>query len=148
MKKFVGIVAALFMTLNMAAQSQNLDDTKIALQGYSPVSYLDMGLAQRGLKEFKSEYQGAKYYFTSKDQKKKFDANPTKYVPQYGGYCAFGVSVGGKFRVDPNKFVVHNNKLYLFLNDVEVDALQLFKDSNANQTIAKADKNWKTLKTK
>ena len=68
----------------------NTDDSKIGLQGYSPVSYLDLQSAQKGLKEFKASYDGVNYYFTSKDQKSKFEENPTKYLPQYGGFCAFG----------------------------------------------------------
>ena len=87
-------------------QAYNIDNSNIALQGYSPVSYLDLGLAQRGLKEYKSEHDKVVYYFTSAEQKQKFDRNPEKYLPQYGGYCAFGVYAGAKFRPDPNKFIV------------------------------------------
>lgn len=128
--------------------ANNIDDSKIALQGYSPVSYLDLGLAQKGLKEYKSTHDGVNYYFTSKDQKKKFDESPAKYLPQYGGYCAFGVSVGAKFRVDPNKFVVKDGKYFLFLNDLEVDACQLWKDGNHEKLVAKADANWADLSKK
>lgn len=71
--------------------NHNTDDSKIALQGYSPVSYLDLALAQKGLKEYKSMHNELAYYFTTKDQKSKFDAAPEKYLPQYGGYCAFGI---------------------------------------------------------
>lgn len=152
LRKLSGLVVALLFTTVMMAQDKNannIDDSKIALQGYSPVSYLDLNLAQRGVKDFKSEHEGITYYFTSKEQKATFDKNPSKYLPQYGGYCAFGVSVGAKFRVDPNKFVVSNGKYYLFLNDIAVDAKQLWvteKDEAA--LIKKANDNWKTLKTK
>lgn len=122
----------------------NTDDSKIALHGYSPVSYIDLNLAQRGLKAYQSEYEGLKYYFTDADQQAKFDAAPTKYLPQYGGWCATGIAVGAKFRTDPNKFLVHNHKLYVFLNDVEVDALQLWQ-ADLKGMQAKADANWKKL---
>lgn len=122
MKSLLFIVAMLLTsTLNFAQNVKakyNTDDSKIALQGYSPVSYLDLGIAQKGLKECKSTYDGLVYYFTNEEQKKSFEANPTKYLPQYGGYCAFGVSVGAKFRVDPNKFVVKDGKYFLFLYDL------------------------------
>lgn len=144
------VIASLIMLPFMACTQNhsvkyNTDDSKIALQGYSPVSYLDLGLAQKGLKEFKSEYDGLNYYFTSKEQKATFEKNPTKYLPQYGGYCAFGVYVGAKFRVDPNKFLVKDGKYYLFLYDLEVDAQQLWLDANHQELVAKANKNWKTL---
>jgi len=120
----------------------NIDDSKIGLQGYSPVSYLDLQSAQKGLKEYKATHDGVAYYFTSKAQENKFKENPEKYLPQYGGYCAFGVSVGAKFRVDPNKFVVKDGKYFLFLNDLEVDARQLWVKGNHEKLVNKADGNW------
>ena len=148
--KFLFLSIALFITsLQLQAQSTdfNTDATKIALLGYSPVSYLDMNLAQRGSKEFKSTYDGVHYYFTSADQKTKFDATPAKYVPQYGGYCATGIAVGAKFRTDPNKFLVRNGKLYVFLYDLEVDAEQLWLADEKGMS-AKAEENWKTMSKK
>lgn len=123
----------------------NTDDSKIGLQGYSPVSYLDLQSAQKGLKEFKATHDGVAYYFTSKAQENKFKENPEKYLPQYGGFCAFGVSVGAKFRVDPNKFVVKDGKYFLFLNDLEVDARQLWVEGNHEKLVSKADGNWAKL---
>ena len=144
----VCIIAVGISTIGYAQnkKANNIDDSKIALQGYSPVSYLDMGLAQRGSKQYKSSYEGISYYFTSAEQKATFEGNPKKYMPQYGGFCAFGVYVGAKFRIDPNKFVVNNGKYYLFLNDLEVDAKQLWMaESDQKQLKATADANWKKL---
>ena len=148
------IFSALFaLAITFTAQAQdfkakyNTDDSKIALQGYSPVSYIELGIAQRGLKAYKSAHDGLNYYFTSSEQKAKFDKNPQKYLPEYGGYCAFGVSVGAKFRTDPNKFVVSNGNLFLFLYDVEVDAQQLWLAGNEKELVKKADTNWKKLST-
>lgn len=143
-------VVAIIMLLGTNAIAQNkmannIDDSKIALQGYSPVSYLDLGIAQKGLKEYKATYDGLAYYFTSEDQKKSFVNNPKKYLPQYGGYCAFGISVGAKFRVDPNKFVVKDGKYFLFLYDLEVDAQQLWLAGNHKELAQKADANWTKL---
>ncbi|WP_394749917.1 YHS domain-containing (seleno)protein [Spongiimicrobium salis] len=127
-------------------KANNIDNSNIALQGYSPVSYLDLQLAQRGNKNFKSEYKKVTYYFTSKEQKASFDKNPSKYLPQYGGYCAFGTYAGAKFRVDPNKFIVKDGKYYLFLNNVELDAQQLWMaENNHNKLKSTADKNWAKL---
>jgi YHS domain-containing protein len=134
----------------LAAQDKmahNIDNSNIALQGFSPVSYLDLGLAQKGSKSFKSEYQKVVYYFTSADQKARFDKQPAKYVPQYGGYCAFGTYAGAKFRVDPHKFLVKNGKYYLFLNNVELDAKQLWlAENNHKKLVSTADNNWKKLR--
>ncbi|MEQ9230967.1 MAG: YHS domain-containing (seleno)protein [Cyclobacteriaceae bacterium] len=126
----------------------NIDDSNIALDGYSPVSYLDLRLAQKGSKNFMSEYKSVKYYFTSQEQKALFDKTPEKYLPQYGGWCATGIAVGAKFRTDPNKFLVENGKYYLYLNSIEVDALELWNKSGSKEMTMKANENWKTLKSK
>ncbi|SNY94895.1 YHS domain-containing (seleno)protein [Flagellimonas pacifica] len=136
------------ITFGQDKKANNIDDSKIGLQGYSPVSYLDLGLAQRGSKQYKAVHKDIAYYFTSAEQKLKFEKNPEKYMPQYGGFCAFGVYAKAKFRVDPTKFVVSNGKYYLFLNDVEVDAKQLWIAENESKLLATANKNWKNLSTK
>ncbi len=147
--KFLFLASILVFSQSLEAQdkkSHNIDNSNIALQGYSPVSYLDLGLAQMGSKDYKSEHQKVLYYFTSAEQKATFDRNPSKYLPQYGGYCAFGVYAGAKFRVDPNKFLVKDGKYYLYLNNVELDALQLWQAENNHKKLAEtADKNWKGL---
>lgn len=142
----VAVIAVNF-TSAQDKKANNIDNSNIALQGYSPVSYLDLGIAQRGNKEFKSEHNKIVYYFTDADQKKKFDRNPSKYLPAYGGYCAFGVYAGAKFRPDPNKFIVKDGKYFLFLYNIELDAQQLWlAENNHNKLVAKADANWSKLK--
>lgn len=143
------VALAFFVSSAVSAQdnmANNIDNSNIALQGYSPVSYLDLGLAQRGNKDFKSEHDKVVYYFTSEEQKATFDKNPEKYLPQYGGFCAFGCYAGAKFRVDPTKFLVKDGKYYLYLNNVELDAKQLWLAENNHSTLkAAADKNWEKL---
>ncbi|MCK8522208.1 hypothetical protein M0D21_11545 [Aquimarina sp. D1M17] len=147
--KSILLVLAVLGSFSVSAQNNmanNIDNSNIALQGYSPVSYLDLNLAQRGNKNFKSEYQKVVYYFTSAEQKATFDKNPAKYMPQYGGFCAFGIYAGAKFRVDPNKFLVKDGKYYLYLNNIELDAKQLWLAENNHQKLKNtADKNWKKL---
>ncbi|MEP1094574.1 MAG: YHS domain-containing (seleno)protein [Cyclobacteriaceae bacterium] len=147
MKRLLIITLILVTSLAVKAQEYNTGATKIALNGYSPVSYIDLNLAQRGVKEFKSEYEGIKYYFTSAEQKATFDKNPAKYLAQYGGWCSTGIAVGAKFRTDPNKFLVENGKLYVFLNDLEVDAKQLWT-ADSKEMKKNAEKNWPALKGK
>ena len=88
------------------------------------------------------------YYFTSEKQKQQFDENPERYIPQYGGFCVFGAYARAKFRTDPNKFIVKDEKYYLFLNNVELDAKQLWlAEKNHDKLKSVADKNWKKLST-
>ena len=150
MKNIILLVTTLLIAVSGFTQSlktkYNTDDSKIALQGYSPVSYLELGVAEMGSKKYKVIHDGLTYYFTTEDQKDSFTANPEKYLPQYGGYCAFGVSVGAKFRVDPKKFITENGKYYLFLNDIEVDAQQLWLDGDHKALVSKANENWSKLR--
>lgn len=148
MKYLSLIICAFVLSTASFAQdnmANNIDNSNIALQGYSPVSYADLGLAQRGVKEFKTEHEGVVYYFTSKEQKASFDRNPSKYLPQYGGFCAFGVYAGAKFRVDPTKFISKDGKYFLFLNNIELDAKQLWLNENEKSLIATANTNWTKL---
>lgn len=141
----VAILGVLGTTQAQDKKAYNIDNSNIALQGYSPVSYLDLGIAQRGSKQFKSEYDKVTYYFTSQKQKKAFDSNPEKYLPQYGGYCAFGTYAGAKFRPDPNKFIVKDGKYFLYLYNLELDAQQLWLEKDHAQLVKKANANWSKL---
>lgn len=149
--KSISILIIAVVTANVTfaqdKKANNVDNSNIALQGYSPVSYLDLGIAQKGIKEFKSEHNKVVYYFTDADQKKKFDKSPSKYLPQYGGFCAFGVYAGAKFRPDPNKFIVKDGKYFLYLYNLELDAQQLWlAENNHNKLRETANANWSKLK--
>lgn len=134
------------VTFAQDRMANNIDNSTIALQGYSPVSYLDLGIAQKGLKEFKSVHEKITYYFTSAEQKTTFDKNQDKYKPQYGGFCAFGTYAGAKFRTDPNKFIVKDGKYFLFLCDLNLDAQQLWlNEKDHNKLVSGANKNWVKL---
>lgn len=146
------ILAVVFLMTTVAfaqdKKANNIDNSNIALQGYSPVSYLDLGIAQKGLLAHKSVHDKITYYFTSKEQKVTFDKNPNKYVPQYGGFCAFGTYAGAKFRPDPNKFIVKDGKYFMFLYTLELDAQQLWlAEKSHNKLVSVANKNWQKLKS-
>lgn len=130
------IIAALFTTLSATAG-------ELALKGYSPVSYFTEEKAEKGSEEFTSEYEGKTYQFTSAEQKKQFDGKPSKFLPQYDGFCAYGVSVAGaKFEIDPTVFKVVRGKLYLN-KDNGIGAK--FQEDYRNH-IRQADKKWRKLK--
>ena len=93
----------------------NLNEHGVALQGYDPVSYFTSS-PSLGKSELSSTYEGGIYYFVTEENKAKFDAEPTKYVPQYGGFCAVAISEGKTFPIDPQTYKVINDKLYLFYN--------------------------------
>jgi YHS domain-containing protein len=77
--------------------SYNLPSHGVALEGYCPVAYFAVNKPVKGKAEHASTYKNVTYYFVSADAKKAFDAEPEKFVPAYGGWCAFGMSIGDKF---------------------------------------------------
>lgn len=132
-------------SLMAQSHSYSTDESMIALNGYSSVSYIENGKAQLGKKEYKATYDGLTYYFMNKQQLEKFKANPVKYIPQYGGWCAFAVSLGGKFHPEPNSFRVIDGKLYLFTINVEGDFVKVWEKEGKEKHIAQANKNWQNM---
>ena len=116
--------------------------TPVALAGYSPVSYLDENRAEPGSPRFNAEHDGAVYYFTDERQRRAFIANPQRYLPAYGGYCAFGCSVDSKFIPDPASFKIVNGRTHLFLKNAEVDARALWNDADPSEVRSKANAFW------
>lgn len=88
----------------------------VAIRGYDPVAYFQASKPVRGSQEFKFEHQGSTFHFSSQANRDAFAANPSRYAPQYNGFCAFGMASGYKAATDPNAFTVVNDKLYLNYN--------------------------------
>ena len=104
------------LLLATSVNAGNYTHSTPAVQGYDVVSYQTAKRPVRGNGNFIAEYKGATYQFSSKANRELFDANPSKYAPAYGGYCAFGVSVGKKFIGDPEVWRVVDGTLYLNLD--------------------------------
>lgn len=116
----------------------------IALQGYDPVAYFS-NKASKGDKKYSAKYMGVVYYFSSETNKINFIKNPSKYEPQYGGWCAFALGDNGKkVEIDPKTFKIVDGKLYLFYNAYFNNTLKSWNKDEKNLK-AKADKNWSIL---
>lgn len=110
----------------------------LGLHGADPVALLDQRTNAEGNANFAAAHEGVAYYFTSEANMKAFEANPSRYAPQYGGFCAYGVSVGKKFDGDPRFAAVLEDKLYVFLNR---DVFEAYLKDQAG-TVEKAEGNW------
>ncbi len=115
-----------------------------AVSGYDPVAYFTEGQPVRGSGYHVTDYQGVTYLFASEANQEEFEANPERYAPAYGGYCAYGLSVGKKFVSDPEVWKIVDGKLYLNLDRNIQRTWQ--KDIPGN--IVKADRNWPEIKDK
>lgn len=120
------------------------DGTPLALHGFDPVAFFTAGKPTVGDAQFVASHNGASYYFASKENLEKFKADPAKYEPQYGGFCAYGVSVGKKFDGNPNFWTINNGKLYLNLN---ADIQKKF-GADVSGSIKNAEGNWPKIQSK
>jgi hypothetical protein len=87
-------------------------------------------------------YDGVNYRFASEQNRQLFKASPSKYEPQYGGWCAYAMGANGeKVEVDPETFKIIDGKLYLFYNKLFNNTLTTWNKNEATLK-QKADKNW------
>lgn len=110
----------------------------LALHGYDPVAYFTEGQPVLGSDKLVHTHEGVAYRFASQAHLDAFKKEPARYVPQYGGFCAYGVAVGKKFDGDPRLWNIDGGKLYLNLNEEIYETF--LKDVEGN--VAKADGNW------
>jgi YHS domain-containing protein len=123
------------------------DGTEVAtvgIGGYDPVSYFTGPKPVRGNGKFTADYQGVTYLFSSEENKKAFEKEPEKYLPAFGGYCAYGVALGKKFWGDPEVWEIVDGTLYLNLDK----SIQQEWDKDKPGYIKKADGNWGAIKDK
>ncbi len=114
------IVGALFVSPLLSAKQQfatyNVDSEKVAIHGYDTVAYFTEGKPMQGKDEFEEVWEDARWQFSSATNRELFKANPERYAPQFGGYCAGGLAVGEYADGDPKLFTIVDGKLYLIKN--------------------------------
>ncbi len=143
--KTVFICALLLVTLSTFSQSIDYNTKKgYVAKGYDVVAYFDTK-ALEGKKEFTAEYDGVKFKFASKEHLETFKSNPGKYVPQYGGYCAYAIAKNKKATIDPKSFQIMDGKLYLFYDSIFAHTQKSWNDEGPEILKQKADKNWKVI---
>lgn len=145
------LFAALVLSTAAIAASPALADevttfvtNDAAIGGTDPVAYFTEGKAVAGKDSFTTTYDDVTWKFSSAENRDLFAANPEKYAPQYGGFCAFGLSKGFKVPVVPEAWKIIDGKLYLN-NSLSVQS-RFEKDTS--RLINDADLNWEIVKTK
>jgi YHS domain-containing protein len=115
----------------------------LAVHGHDVVAYFTDGAPALGTAEFAHVFDGATYRFASQANLDAFKADPAKYAPAYGGFCAYGVAIGKKFDGDPRFWEVVDGRLFLNLNrDIQAKWLE---DVPGN--ITDADANWAAIRS-
>lgn len=125
----------------------SLSRNHLALSGYDPVSYFQMG-PLKGSKTLSHTHRGITYRFANEANRATFQAAPSKYEPQYGGWCAWAMYDGGeRTKVNPESYTITDGKLYVFYDTFLADTLQYWNDAAAKSSeaalILTADRYWK-----
>lgn len=122
----------------------NLDESGVILHGYDAVAYFMQNTARKGSPQFQATHDGAIFYFATTENREAFLADPGRYVPQFGGFCAMGAALSKKLDGDPEVFRVVDDKLYLNVNsDIQKKWIQ---DIPGN--ITKANQAWPAIRDK
>jgi len=144
-KTFKSLVLAaglLVTSLSFANVAVEVDENNVILAGHDAVSYFTEDAAVEGYAGISTVYNGAIYHFSSEENRDLFKANPSKYAPQYGGFCAFGTSIGKKFDISGKAFEVVDGKLYVQKNLAVLDTWTKEKVERIEQSEA----NWPKIK--
>ena len=123
---------------------QNLKNG-VAARGYDVVSFFN-GSPRKGKEKFVTEFNGAKYHFSSSENRNKFEIAPENYAPQYGGFCAIAMSEDKKMNPNPKSWEIRDGKLYFFTQMLFgiIDAKrQWVKDPETKRILA--DSAWKKM---
>ncbi|MGM9510900.1 YHS domain-containing (seleno)protein [Larkinella sp. GY13] len=132
------VVFLFFFATAFAQKPVIFSTSNKALGGYDPVAYFTEGKPVVGADSLTWTWQGAHWHFASEKNKAAFQAEPERFAPQYGGYCAFGMSKGYKAPTQPDAWTIVDNKLYLNYNQ----KVRTEWDNDRPGYIQKADMNW------
>lgn len=135
------ILLFLLFPLILFGQKKNIDKNLLAVEGYDLVSYFTQDNPQQGKEDFSVSWKGARYLFASEENKAIFKKNPDKYLPAYGGWCAYAMVRGKEVDINPKAYHIQQGQLHLFYKTNWVDTqAKWIKDKVTYK--AKADQVW------
>lgn len=140
--KLLAIFVFFLSTFAWADPAIYLDDNGVALSGNDPVAYFTAKSPVKGKNQYTATYQDAVYLFSNNENRAAFVVNPSKYAPQYGGYCAYAISFGKKAPGEPSQWTIVDGKLYINYND-KIKKQWL---ADAANFIKKANSKWDDIK--
>lgn len=144
MKRIMSCIL-LLLIVGIANAQVNKNSKGIAIDGYDPVSYFQ-NKPVVGKSTIQLKFKTATYLFSSESNKKLFIANPSKYLPCYGGYCAYAMGFDGSLvDIDAETYKIINGKLYLFYNQYFNNTKEKW-DKDEKNLMRKADENWIKIK--
>lgn len=141
----LGFIISMSMPGPAVAGSKPLVNTLgspgVAIKGYDPVAYFESGGPRKGKAQFSLQHGGVRWRFESAANLAKFQADPAKYTPAYGGYCAYGVAQGYLVKIEPDAWSIRNGKLYLNYDK----GVQRLWEKRPDRYISRANTKWPKL---
>ena len=145
LKRFaLGMAAVAAVQAPVLAVAETTAHSTVGVGGYDPVSYHVSKKPLRGNGNHVAVHDGVTYVFANEENRKTFDRSPDRYVPAYGGWCAYGVSVGKKFVGDPDVWKIVDGRLYLNLDT----GIQAKWQEDIAGNIAQADSKWPSIQNR
>ena len=138
---FKGIAAFALLSLSSLSYAGNdteTDENGVILAGHDVIAYFKQNKPVLGNAKYTAVYNDAIYRFQSAKNRDMFNSNPEKYAPQYGGFCAYGVTFGKKFDIDGKAFEIKDGKLYVNKN---MDVYKAWAE-NIPKHIKEANDHW------
>ncbi|CAB5106809.1 hypothetical protein D3OALGA1CA_1774 [Olavius algarvensis associated proteobacterium Delta 3] len=140
----IGVILAGVLLFAISAFAMNYNPSNVGANGYDVVAYFTDSKAVRGTGWHVAVHDGTTYLFSNKKNRKMFAKSPGKYLPEFGGYCAFGAAMGKKFYADPTVWKIVDGKLYLNLDQ----KIQKKFEKDVPGHLKKAYANWPKIKDK
>ncbi len=145
MKHFFTLLLIAIVSSSVAQQTDYNTKKGFIAEGYDVTEYFNQK-AVKGSDDYVTTHHQAQYKFASKANLEKFSKNPDKYVPQYGGYCAYAVAANAeKVDIDPKTFEIRDGKLYLFYNAWGINTLTKWNEEGPAKLKEQADTNWERI---
>ena len=142
MKSFLIITSMLLSLFSFSQNKEFNTKNKFIAKGYDVVAYFE-GTATEGKKQFTVTHQGGLYKFKSQKNLETFLKQPSKYIPQYGGWCAYAIAKdGSKVNIDPETYEIQDGKLYLFYNAWGINTKEKWLEEGAKKLQKEADIRW------
>ncbi len=120
----------------------NITAQGVAIHGYDPVAYFAVGKPVKGDDTLHYQWSNATWLFANANNRQAFIDSPTKYAPQFGGFCAYAASSGHFADTEPDAWSIVNDKLYLNYNQ----SVRGIWNSNRKTFIRKAEEHWPTMR--
>jgi len=141
----------LFLGIAFGVTAQQIDynlKKGFVAEGYDVTEYFNKKTV-KGNNKFVTTHDNVKYKFSSQANLEKFKSNPERFIPEYGGYCAYAIGVNAeKVGIDPETYEIRDGKLYLFYNSWGINTLTKWNKEGATALKNKADANWQKIKSK